>query len=71
MDKHPFTFSHLRPGQSSNEQPYLRLLIFITKRPDISDEKFHSWWKSVHADLSVTAPGWNVHVLRYVQVRDI
>ncbi|KAF2650237.1 hypothetical protein K491DRAFT_609215 [Lophiostoma macrostomum CBS 122681] len=67
MDKHNFTFSHLRPGQGSNQQPYLRLLIFISKRPDISEETFHEWWKTVHADLSASAPGWGVHVLRYVQ----
>lgn len=68
MDKHPFTFSHLKPGAGSNQQPYYKLLMFITKRPDITDEKFHEWWKTVHADLSTAAPGWGVHVKRYVQL---
>lgn len=69
MDTHSYTFDQLRPGQGSNEQPYLRILIFLNKHPDVPDEKFHDWWKTVHADLTMTGLGWGVHVTRYVQVR--
>ncbi|KAF1845894.1 uncharacterized protein K460DRAFT_116931 [Cucurbitaria berberidis CBS 394.84] len=65
---HKFTFPHLSPGAGSNEQPYIKFLMFVKKRPDISDEKFHEWWKTVHADLAVTVAGFGGHCARYVQL---
>ncbi|KAF2265560.1 hypothetical protein CC78DRAFT_598644 [Lojkania enalia] len=67
MDKHKFTFSEFRPEHRPNQQPYVRLLMFFHKRPDISQEKFQEWWRTVHADLTMAAQGLNAHVLRYVQ----
>ncbi|KAJ4300903.1 hypothetical protein N0V90_002991 [Kalmusia sp. IMI 367209] len=67
MDEHSFTFSELRPENNSNKQPYIRLLIFINKRKDISQERFHAWWRSVHADLAVAVEGFGGHCTRYVQ----
>ncbi|KAK3197352.1 hypothetical protein GRF29_1536g1470096, partial [Pseudopithomyces chartarum] len=67
MDKHRFTFSELRPEAGFNRQPYVRLLIFINKRKDIPQEKFHTWWRSVHADLAVAIEGFGGHCTRYVQ----
>ncbi|OAL49156.1 hypothetical protein IQ07DRAFT_72041 [Pyrenochaeta sp. DS3sAY3a] len=63
---HQFQFQQLSPGKGSNEQPFVRFLIFIKKRPDISDEKFHLWWKSVHADLAVAVAGFGGHCSRYL-----
>jgi len=68
MGEHQFTFSFLKPGSGSNKQPYYKMLMFIKKRPDISDEQFHEHWRTVHADLSCSAPDWGVHVVRYVQL---
>jgi hypothetical protein len=68
MDDHPFTFSELRPSAGSNKQAYIRFLIFITKRPDIPQEKFHAWWRSVHADLAVSVENFGGHCSRYVQL---
>jgi hypothetical protein len=65
---HSFTFNTLAPGAGSNQQPYIRFLMFIKKRPDISEEKFHEWWKTVHADLAVTVAGFGGHCMRYVQL---
>ncbi|KAF2034570.1 hypothetical protein EK21DRAFT_56094 [Setomelanomma holmii] len=65
---HTFTFPSLNPGSGSNQQPYLRFLMFIKKRPDISDEKFHEWWKTVHADLAVAVESFGGHCVRYVQL---
>lgn len=65
---HTFTFPHLSPGEGSNEQPYIRFLMCIKKRADISDEKFHEWWKTVHADLAVSVSGFGGHCVRYVQL---
>lgn len=65
---HTFTFPSLSPGAGSNEQPYIRLLMFVKKRPDVSDEKFHEWWKTIHADLAVSVAGFGGHCKRYVQL---
>lgn len=35
----------------------------LTKRPDISDEKFHTHWRTIHADLALRIPS----LRRYVQ----
>lgn len=69
MDSHDFKFSELRPNAGSNKQPYIRFLIFFRKRADISQEKFHTWWRSVHADLAIAVAGFGGHCMRYVQVR--
>ncbi|KAF2441372.1 hypothetical protein P171DRAFT_447207 [Karstenula rhodostoma CBS 690.94] len=58
MDNHVFAFPLLRPETGSNKQPYLRLLIFINKKKAISQEAFHVWWRSVHADLAVAVEGF-------------
>jgi hypothetical protein len=65
---HTFTFPSLYPGAGSSQQPYIRFSIFIRKRPDISDEKFHEWWKTVHADLALSVAGFGGHCIRYVQL---
>jgi hypothetical protein len=69
MSSHKFNFDHLDHGKGSNEQPYLKFLMFFKKLPSITDEQFHEWWKTVHADLTVSCLNFNVHILRYVQVR--
>lgn len=68
MDDHSFKFSELHPDAGSNKQPYIRFLIFFRKRPDIAQDKFHAWWRSVHADLAVAVAGFGGHCVRYVQV---
>lgn len=65
---HTFTFPALSPGAGSNQQPYIRFLMFIRKRPGISDAKFHEWWKTVHADLAASVAGFGGHCMRYVQL---
>ncbi|KAF2401563.1 hypothetical protein EJ06DRAFT_475828 [Trichodelitschia bisporula] len=67
MESHTFNFEHLKPGKGSNEQPYLRLLMFFHKLPHITEEQFHEWWKTVHADLTVSAKDFGVYIQRYVQ----
>ncbi|KAF2014741.1 hypothetical protein BU24DRAFT_482308 [Aaosphaeria arxii CBS 175.79] len=69
MDKHDFNFPHLRPDQPQNDQPYVRLMIFFNKRADITEEQMNDWWRSVHADLSMSVPGWSAHCSRYIQFR--
>lgn len=68
MSSHTFNFQHLNHGQGSNEQPYVRMLMFFKKLPSITEEQFHEWWKTVHADLTVSTKDFGVHILRYVQV---
>jgi hypothetical protein len=65
---HTFTFPSLSPTTDPNQQPYIRFLMFIKKRPDITDEKFHLWWSTVHADLAVSVAGFGGYCKRYVQL---
>lgn len=68
LSRHSFTFPSLAPGTGSNQQPYIRFLMFIKKRPDISDQKYNEWWKTLHADLAVSVAGFGGHCKRYVQL---
>lgn len=67
---HQYRFSEVELGGKtrSNEQPYFRALVFIHKKPGLTDEFFHEHWKSVHADLTMRTKNAGVHLLRYSQV---
>ncbi|KAH7134879.1 hypothetical protein B0J11DRAFT_610932 [Dendryphion nanum] len=67
MDRHNFTFPELHPSAQPNIQPYLRILVFFNKKEGITEQQMAEWWRTVHADLSLSTPGWDVHVSRYVQ----
>lgn len=69
LAQHTFTFPSLSPNSHSHKQPYIRFLMFLTKRADISDEKFHMWWSTVHADLLLSVKEYGGYASRYVQVR--
>lgn len=68
---HKYTFKELRPqqnGRGSFQQPYFRFNIFFRKNAGITEEIFHSHWKSVHADLTVSEKDAGLRLLRYTQV---
>ena len=46
------------PGSDS-----LTMLVFLKRRPDLSPEAFHAYWREVHGPLGAQVPG----VRRYVQ----
>lgn len=66
--KHTFTFPSLAPRAGLSEQPYIRSLMFINKRPENSYERLDEWWKTIHADLAVSVVGFGGHCKRYVQL---
>jgi uncharacterized protein (TIGR02118 family) len=41
----------------------LTMLVFLKRRPDLSPEAFHTYWRDVHGPIGAAVPG----VLRYVQ----
>jgi hypothetical protein len=67
LPDHKFGLKQLEFGKV-NKQPFLKLSFFFNKLPDVSYEHFHRWWSAVHADLTVTAQGFGVHIKRYEQV---
>lgn len=70
-NNHNYTFKELQPqpdGRGSNQQPYYRILLLFKKRPDVTEEYFHTHWKTVHADLTMAGKNIGVRVSRYVQV---
>ena len=46
---------------------YIKLIEFVHKRPDISDERFHYHWKVIHGPLGQGM----VHLIRYIQLHRI
>lgn len=66
-DTHQYRFDELSLGTGSNEQPYFRALVVFNKQPGLTDEFFHSHWKSVHADLTMQVQDAGVNLVRYVQ----
>ncbi|KEF56743.1 uncharacterized protein A1O9_06933 [Exophiala aquamarina CBS 119918] len=70
LDKSPKnpTFEMLSEKAGGNRQPYYKIMFFLNKKPDISDEDFHKHWEMVHADLTVATKAFrDVSILRYVQ----
>lgn len=41
----------------------IKLWFCVTKKPDMSDERFHAYWKDVHGPIAAKIPG----IRRYVQ----
>jgi len=41
---HKYHFEELALGGGSNEQEYLRAMVFFYKKPGLSDEFFHEHW---------------------------
>lgn len=47
MADHKFTLKQLQPDATPNYQPHIKLSFYFKKRPDISDEQFHTHWQTV------------------------
>ncbi|KAL5421743.1 hypothetical protein PMIN06_013136, partial [Paraphaeosphaeria minitans] len=64
---HQFSFEELAVGQGSNQQPYIRILIFFNKKNGLSEAFSHEHWKSVFADLTMSVGDGAKNFRRYVQ----
>lgn len=62
------TFKHHGLVTHPNIQPRCRLLMFFNKKEGISDTKFHTWWETIHADLTVSTTKFPVYIRRYAQL---
>jgi uncharacterized protein (TIGR02118 family) len=45
----------------------VKLIVLVKRRPGMSVEEFHRYWREVHGPLAMTTPSWNRYVRRYVQ----
>ncbi|KIW23073.1 uncharacterized protein PV07_11302 [Cladophialophora immunda] len=52
---------------SAGRQPYIRISIFIKRKPGTSSEEFHTHWSGVHADVVRSLPGYLHLCKRYTQ----
>ncbi|KAF9730029.1 hypothetical protein PMIN04_012799 [Paraphaeosphaeria minitans] len=62
-----FSFEELAVERGSNQQPYIRILIFFNKKKGLSEAFFHEHWKSIHADLTMSFGNGTKNFSRYVQ----
>jgi hypothetical protein len=70
-EPHNYVFSELQPqtfGGEFYKQPYFRFLILFKRKEGITEEWFHQYWSSVHADMTMAMKGTGMRLLRYVQV---
>ncbi|KIX98877.1 uncharacterized protein Z520_05338 [Fonsecaea multimorphosa CBS 102226] len=56
---------------SAGRQPYIRVSIFIKRKPGTSSEEFHAHWSGIHADVVRSLPGYLQLCKRYTQARII
>jgi len=42
-------------------------MLFLNKRPEVSDEKFHSHWKTTHVEIALSNRVFRSKVARYSQ----
>lgn len=69
MENLNYKWHEVLPGTGSNEQPYFRVHLFSKKHANVSEEAFHEHWKTTHAGIIMSLPGFSDVCLRYVQVR--
>ncbi|PSN70681.1 hypothetical protein BS50DRAFT_673459 [Corynespora cassiicola Philippines] len=62
-----YIWQEVLPGTGSNEQPYVRIHLFSKKRADVTEEAFHEHWKTTHAEIIMSLPGFSDVCFRYVQ----
>ncbi|KAF2275914.1 uncharacterized protein EI97DRAFT_458912 [Westerdykella ornata] len=67
-----YAFKELAPPnpaseQCFNKQAHVRVIILFKRRPDISEDYFHLHWSTVHAELTVAARDFGIHISRYNQ----
>jgi len=48
---------------------YVKVSLYIKKRPDISDQQFHQHWKTQHIDIAMRNKTFMSKVRKYNQVR--
>jgi len=53
----------------SPEKPkYLKVMLYLKRQKDCSDEKFHRHWRTHHVDLAMANANFVAKVRRYNQV---
>lgn len=56
-------------GDEPANLPFIRVQLCLKKKDDITDEFFHSYWKSNHVKLALENKNFVDRVIRYNQVR--
>ena len=56
-------------GSSSEKPKHVRIMLYLKKREDVSDEKFHSHWRTKHVDLAFQNKTFMSKTRRYTQAR--
>jgi hypothetical protein len=55
-------------AQPSDQHKKIRIMLFIKKLDDISDQQFHSYWKKHHVDMAMKVEAFKDKTRRYSQV---
>lgn len=53
---------------SSDQHSKIKVMLFLNKRPEVSDEKFHSHWKTTHIEIALENKVFRSKVRRYSQL---
>ncbi|RDW64781.1 hypothetical protein BP6252_10432 [Coleophoma cylindrospora] len=48
---------------------YLKVSLFLTKLPELSDEQFHEYWRTKHLQLALENKSFSTKVRRYNQAK--
>ncbi|RDW68492.1 hypothetical protein BP5796_09149 [Coleophoma crateriformis] len=48
-------------------QKYLKVSLFLTKLPELSDEQFHEYWRTKHLQIALENKSFSTKVRRYNQ----
>lgn len=57
---------------TSAEPPkYIKILLMLKKKDEVSDEFFHQYWRGNHVDLAIANKKFTDKVIRYNQVSSL
>ena len=55
-------------GSSAEKPKYIKVMLYLHKRDDVSDEAFHTHWRTKHVDLAFGNKTFMGKTRRYIQV---
>ena len=54
-------------SEPSDQHAKIKVMLFLNKRPEVSDEKFHEHWKTNHVEIALGNKTFRSKVKRYSQ----
>ncbi|KAH6668433.1 hypothetical protein B0J14DRAFT_164812 [Halenospora varia] len=59
---------HTSCAMAASKPSYIKIMMYLRKRPDVADEEFQRLWKGPHVDIALSNENFKKKILRFNQV---